>query len=162
MAASKKSAAPGTGTVAWQKDQRKPRIPMQHQDKPGLESKLRPRPQYEAPLYRRANKLHGKAALSTGGDSSIGRAVAVLFAREGADVAIVYLAEARSAADETQKGVEREGRQCQLVPGDVRHRGFCRRAADQTVKALGKLDILVDNAACQQHQAGLEEITEEQ
>lgn len=98
----------------------------------------------------------------TGGDSGIGRAVAVLFAREGADVAIVYLPEEQSDAEETQRAIEREGRRALLIPGDVRDADFCRRAVEQTVSFFGHLDLLVNNAAFQQHQKGLEDVTEEQ
>src|ERR671936_1085461 len=94
--------------------QPKPPFPPQHQAKPGLESQLQPRPEYQAPAYKPAGKLTGKTALITGGDSGIGRAVAVLYAREGADVAIVYLPEEQSDADETQRAVEKEGRKCLL------------------------------------------------
>jgi NAD(P)-dependent dehydrogenase (short-subunit alcohol dehydrogenase family) len=137
-------------------------MPAQHQDKPGLESKMTPKPRYQAPRYRGADKLKGKVALITGGDSGIGRAVAVLFAREGADVAIVYLPEEQSDADETQAAVEAEGRKALLIPGDVSDSAFCGNAVETTVKKLGKLDILVNNAAFQQHQKRLEDITEEQ
>ncbi|MDQ3908343.1 MAG: SDR family oxidoreductase [Acidobacteriota bacterium] len=137
-------------------------MPAQHQEKPGLESKLTPRPEYEAPLYRGAGKLEGKAALVTGGDSGIGRAVAVLFAREGADVAIVYLEEEQSDAEETRRAVEREGRRALLIPGDVRDAEFCRDAVERAVREFGKLDVLVNNAAFQQHQKSLEDVSEEQ
>ncbi len=144
------------------KTQPKPPFPKQHQAKPGLESKLKPRPEYEAPLYKAAGKLEGKTALITGGDSGIGRAVAVLFAREGADVALVYLPEEQSDAEETRQAVEKEGRKAVLIAGDVTQAEFCRQAVEQTVKELGKLDILVNNAAFQQHQKSLEDVSEEQ
>ncbi len=137
-------------------------MPAQHQEKPGLESKIRPRPEYEAPLYRGSGKLAGKAALITGGDSGIGRAVAVLFAREGADVAIVYLKVEQTDAEETRAAVEAEGRKCLLIPGDVRDSKFCRRAVERTADEFGRLDILVNNAAFQQHQKRLEDVTDEQ
>jgi NAD(P)-dependent dehydrogenase (short-subunit alcohol dehydrogenase family) len=139
-----------------------PPFPEQELDKPGLESKLRPRPRYRAPAYKGADKLTGKIALVTGGDSGIGRAVAVLFAREGADVAIVYLPVEESDAEETRAAVEREGRRCELIPGDVTDAAFCRRAVARTVEALGKLDILVNNAAFQNHVDAIDELTEEQ
>ena len=137
-------------------------LPRQRQKKPGLESHLQPRPDYEAPAYRAAGKLQGRSALITGGDSGIGRAVAVLFAREGADVGIVYLDEEQSDAEETQRAVEAEGRRCVLVPGDVTDARFCTRAVERTIRALGKLDILVNNAGYQCSKESLEEITEEQ
>jgi NAD(P)-dependent dehydrogenase (short-subunit alcohol dehydrogenase family) len=101
-------------------------------------------------------------ALITGGDSGIGRSVAVLYAREGADVAIVYLAEEQTDADETREAVERAGRRCLLIAGDVTDPEFCRDAVKTTVQSLGKLDILVNNAAFQQHQDSLEKVSEEQ
>ncbi|MBV8608410.1 MAG: SDR family oxidoreductase [Singulisphaera sp.] len=144
--------------------QAEPRTPMppQHQEKPGVESKVSPKPKYEAPLYKGSDKLEGKVALITGGDSGIGRAVAVLYAREGADVAIVYLLDEQSDAEETKRAVEGEGRKALLIPGDVSQAAFCRQAVEQTVGELGKLDILVNNAAFQQHQKSLEDISEEQ
>ena len=107
-------------------------------------------------------KLKDKVALITGGDSGIGRAVAVLYAREGADLAIVYLPEEQQDAEETKRAVENEGRECLLISGDVSDAGFCRRAVSQTVRRLGQLDILVNNAAYQHRQEGLEKLTEEQ
>jgi NAD(P)-dependent dehydrogenase (short-subunit alcohol dehydrogenase family) len=137
-------------------------MPKQSQDPPGLEKKVRPRPDYEAPAYRAAGKLEGKVALITGGDSGIGRAVAVLYAREGADVAIVYLPEEQIDAEETGAAVEAQGREALLIPGDVSDASFCAEAVKRTVKELGALDILVNNAAVQQNRKSLDEVSEEQ
>src|SRR5690242_21136874 len=124
--------------------------PMVHQDaEPGHESKLEPKPDYE-PRFRGSDRLKGKVAIVTGGDSGIGRAVAVLFAREGADVAIVYLCEDADAR-ETSDYVEAEGQRCLLIRGDVRDPAFCRDAVRQTVDTFGKLSVLVNNAAFQEH-----------
>ena len=139
-----------------------PPFPRQHQKRPGIESEMSPRPRYRAPAYRGADKLKGKAALITGGDSGIGRAVAVLFAREGADVAIVFLPEEARDAAETRRAVEKEGRRCLLCPGDVSSPEFCRTAVAETVAEFGRLDILVNNAAYQKHVAAIEDITDEQ
>jgi NAD(P)-dependent dehydrogenase (short-subunit alcohol dehydrogenase family) len=152
-----KTEAPAMG-----QDQPKPPFPKQHQAKPGIEAKMKPRPEYQAPLYKGSGKLQDKVALITGGDSGIGRAVAVLYAREGADVAIVYLPEEERDAQETKRAVEKEGRRCELFTGDVGDSKFCQYVVEQTVKKLGKLDILVNNAAYQQHQENLEDITDEQ
>ena len=140
----------------------KPPFPKQKQSGTGLESQLRPKPRYEASKYKAAGKLEGKCALITGGDSGIGRAVAVLYAREGADVAVSYLPEEQSDAEETQRAIEAEGRRCVLVPGDLSVAGFCSELVEQTVNELGKLDILVSNAAHQNRKESLEELTEEE
>ena len=136
-------------------------LPPQHQSKPGSEQDLALQPRYEAPDYLGSDKLKDMAAVITGGDSGIGRAVAVLFAREGADVAIVYLNE-HEDAEETRRAVEAEGQRCVLIPGDVKDSAFCRQAIDDSVKAFGKLDILVNNAAFQAHADSLEDLTDEQ
>ena len=143
-------------------DQPKPPFPSQHQAKPGIEARMKPKPRYEAPAYREAGKLEERVALITGGDSGIGRAVAVLFAREGADIAIVFLPEEAVDAEETCDAVEQLGRRCILIPGDVRDAGFCLEAVRTTVSELGQLDILVNNAAYQQHQEDVESLTLEQ
>ncbi|HEY5850009.1 MAG TPA: SDR family oxidoreductase [Lysobacter sp.] len=135
-------------------------LPPQHLAKPGNEHELTPRPRYLAPDYRGSGKLDGMRALVTGGDSGIGRAVAVLFAREGADVAIVYLNE-HVDAQATCKQVEKEGQRCLLIPGDVRDATFCNAAVASAVKAFGGLDILVNNAAFQEHSDSLEALTDE-
>ncbi|MFN2578268.1 MAG: SDR family oxidoreductase [Pyrinomonadaceae bacterium] len=137
-------------------------MPAQHQEKPGLESKMEPRPNYLAPHYKGANKLRNKVALITGGDSGIGRAVAVLFAREGADVAFTYLPEEETDAKETQSAVEAEGRRALRIKGDLTNVKFAKTAVDTTVKNFDRLDILVNNAAYQESQDGLEEISDEQ
>jgi NAD(P)-dependent dehydrogenase (short-subunit alcohol dehydrogenase family) len=130
--------------------------------KPGIEAKMKPRPRYEAPLYKGSNKLEGKVALITGGDSGIGRSVAVLYAREGADVAIIYLAEEQVDAEETANAVNREGHECLLIPGDVTDPHFCTEAVEQVVNHFGQIDILVNNAAFQQHQESIEKLSNEQ
>jgi len=135
-------------------------LPAQEQNKPGLESRMTPRPDYEAPKYKGADKLKGKVALITGGDSGIGRAVAVLYAREGADVAIVYLPAEQSDAEETANAVRSEGTRALLIPGDVTDRQFCEEAVERTVAELGGLDILVNNAAYQETRQSLEEISD--
>ena len=137
-------------------------MPAQEQPNPGIESEMIPRPRYDAPLYKGSDKLKDKVALITGGDSGIGRAVAVLYAREGANVAIVYLCEEQADAEETKRAVEKEGRTCLLLPGDVTDASFCRQSVAETVKELGKLDILVNNAAYQEQQDRPEDISDEQ
>jgi NAD(P)-dependent dehydrogenase (short-subunit alcohol dehydrogenase family) len=143
-------------------EQPKPPFAEQHQEKPGKESELSPRPRYKAPEYRGSGKLEGQVALVTGGDSGIGRAVAVLYAREGANVAVVYLPVEQSDAEETARAVKAEGREALLLPGDVQERTFCDNAVEQTVARFGRLDILVNNAAFQNRQESLEDITDEQ
>jgi NAD(P)-dependent dehydrogenase (short-subunit alcohol dehydrogenase family) len=137
-----------------------PPLPRQHEPKPGSERRVDPAPMYEAPYYRGSSKLEGLVALITGADSGIGRAVAVLFAREGADVAIQYLSE-HADAEETRAAVEAEGRRAILLPGDVSRRDACARAVRETVEAFGRLDVLVNNAAFQVHVPRLEDLTEE-
>lgn len=137
-----------------------PPFPKQHQAKPGNEAALDPAPMYDAPFYKGSGKLEGQVAIITGGDSGIGRAVAVLFAREGADVAILHLDEARDAAETTQ-AIETEGRKAVAIKGDVRDPAFCRKAVAEVVKRFGRLDILVNNAAFQVHSSNFEDLTEE-
>jgi len=123
---------------------------------------MSPKPQFEAPDYKGSGKLDGRVALITGGDSGIGRAVAVLFAREGADIAIVYLPEEQSDAEVTESTIGAEGRRCLLIPGDVRDSRFCDAAVQATVDTFGWIDILVNNAAYQKHQSSIEDVTDEQ
>jgi NAD(P)-dependent dehydrogenase (short-subunit alcohol dehydrogenase family) len=137
-----------------------PPLPGQHLRKPGLEADLNLQPMYDAPHYKGSEKLLDMVALITGGDSGIGRAVAVLFAREGADVAIAYLDEHKDAA-ETKRAVENEGRRCILLSGDVADPKFCKSAVKDTVQEFGKIDILVNNAAFQEHVGKFEDLTEE-
>jgi NAD(P)-dependent dehydrogenase (short-subunit alcohol dehydrogenase family) len=134
-------------------------MPEQHQKRPGIEAKVKPAPEYLAPNYKGSEKLKDKVALITGGDSGIGRSVAVLFAREGADVAIVYLKEEQTDAEETARQIEKEGGKSLLIPGDVKSAKFCEKAVKKTVGKLGKLDILVNNAAFQKHQKSIDEVT---
>ena len=137
------------------------RIPPQRQEhQPGKETEMRPRPRYE-PRYPGSGRLKGKVALISGGDSGIGRAVAVLFAREGADVAILYLDE-HEDAKETARAVEGEGRRCLALAGDVGDEGFCRDAVRQAVARFGRLDVLVNNAAEQHEREDLAGISREQ
>lgn len=136
-----------------------PPLPVQHQRKPGSEAGLDPAPMFDAPFYKGSGKLDGKVALITGGDSGIGRAVAVLFAREGADVAITHLDEVEDAND-TARAIEAEGRRAFVLKGDVSSPAFCRRAVAQTVKKLGRLNVLVNNAAFQVHAPTLEALSQ--
>lgn len=136
--------------------------PPQHQDRqPGIESEMRPRPKSEDPNYEGSGKLKDKVALISGGDSGIGRAVAIYFAKEGADIAIVYLDE-HGDAEETKRQVEAEGVRCLQIAGDIGEEGFCREAIERTVESFGRLDILVNNAAEQHTQDSIEGISSDQ
>lgn len=136
--------------------------PPQHQGyQPGLESEMEPKPQSSSDSYQGANKLKGKIALVTGGDSGIGRAIAILFAKEGANVAISYLDE-HSDAEDTKRLVEVAGQACLLIPGDIGNEPFCQQIVEQTVQKFGQLDILINNAAEQHPQQSIEHITVEQ
>jgi NAD(P)-dependent dehydrogenase (short-subunit alcohol dehydrogenase family) len=137
-----------------------PPFPRQHQSKPGNEASLKPPPMYDAPFYRGSGKLQDKVAVVTGGDSGIGRAVAVLFAREGADVAILHIGENEDAST-TRQAVEKEGRACLTIAGDVRDAEFCRQAVARVVEKFGRIDVLVNNAAFQVHTSNIEDLTEE-
>ena len=137
-----------------------PPMPPQHLAKPGLEAQMDLKPKFLAEQYKGSGKLQGMSAIVTGGDSGIGRAVAVLFAREGADVAVLYLNEHEDAA-ETQRHVEQEGRRCVTIAGDVKDEAFCKEAVDKVVAEFGRLDVLVNNAAFQEHANSLLDITEE-
>jgi NAD(P)-dependent dehydrogenase (short-subunit alcohol dehydrogenase family) len=161
-ASAKGGEARGKSTPQTGKREQPTELPAQHIEKPGTEQELELKPRFEAPDYIGSQKLHDCVALVTGGDSGIGRAVAVLYAREGADLAIVYLSEAEEVdAQETKRCVEKEGRECLLIRGDVKDADFCRQAVQQTVDKLGKLDILVNNAAFQEHASSLEDISDE-
>jgi NAD(P)-dependent dehydrogenase (short-subunit alcohol dehydrogenase family) len=141
--------------------EQKQTLPPQVQDQqPGRETEMNPRPDYE-PRYPGSGRLNGKVALITGGDSGIGRAAAVLFAREGADLAILYLNEGEDA-QETKRLIEREGRSSLTIAGDVGDPDFCRSAVDQAIQRFGKLDVLVNNAAEQHPKKDIGEITPDQ
>jgi len=140
----------------------KPPFAEQHQDSPGLESSLEPKPRFEAEAYRPAGKLNGKSALITGGDSGIGRAVALLYAREGAKVMITCLPEEQSDAEETKRAIEAAGGACSILTGDLTDTQFCTRLIEAAVSELGGLDILVSNAAHQSRKESLEEVTDEE
>lgn len=151
----------GDGAVqAGAREQPENPMPGQHLRKPGVEGDMELRPRFRAPDYKGSEKLKDRVAIITGGDSGIGRAVAVLFAREGADVAVVYLNE-HEDAEETGRAVEEEGRRCLLIPGDVRDPRFCEHAVARTVRELGGLNVLVNNAAFQEHVQGLEDLSDE-
>src|SRR3954464_3298225 len=143
--------------------EKKPLRPAQVQkQKPGREYKMRPRPRVKPPQYKGADKLRGKVALITGGDSGIGRAVAVLYAREGADVALTALPQEHVDAEETRAAVEGEGRKCLIIEGDLAAPEFARTCVERTVKELGHLDVLVHNAAHQNHWKTVEEVPDEE
>ena len=144
-----------------QRAEPRPPFPTTRLDKPGLEADLEPAPRYQAPAYKPAGKLEGKRALITGGDSGIGRAVAVIYAREGASVAINYLPSEQPDAEETQRVIEATGHTCALLPGDLSDPAFCRELVERTAEELGGLDILVSNAAYQNRKQ-LEELTFEE
>lgn len=141
--------------MAQQKSQEPPMEP------PGLESQMQPKPKAEDPGYRGCGKLKGKVALVTGGDSGIGRAVAIAFAKEGADVAIAYLQE-HSDAEETKRRVEEYGRRCIAIAGDLGDEMVCRQVVQRVIDVFGRLDVLVNNAAEQTPQERLEDISAEQ
>jgi NAD(P)-dependent dehydrogenase (short-subunit alcohol dehydrogenase family) len=140
--------------------QPKPPFPEQQQQPAGLESKMQPRPDYGEETYRGNSKLQGKAAVITGGDSGIGRAVALAFAREGADVLISYLDE-HSDAEETVRIVEKEGRRCIAVAGDIGEEAHCQKIVQRSMQEFGRLDVLVNNAAYQMTIKSIQEVTEE-
>jgi NAD(P)-dependent dehydrogenase (short-subunit alcohol dehydrogenase family) len=135
-----------------------PPFPEQHQRKPGEEAALDPAPMYDAPFWKGSGKLDGMAAIITGGDSGIGRAVAVLFAREGCDVAICHLDEERDAED-TRAAVEAEGRRAIVLKGDAADPAFCEASVKAALDAFGRLDVVVPNAAFQEHVTALEDLT---
>ncbi|TDR44965.1 NAD(P)-dependent dehydrogenase (short-subunit alcohol dehydrogenase family) [Tahibacter aquaticus] len=162
-----KSASPGAkrkekpigAMQAGPREQPQNPLPQQHLKKPGNEFELDPLPRFLAPHYVGSGKLEDMVAIVTGGDSGIGCAVAVLFAREGADVAVLHLDEPEDA-EVTRKNIEAEGRRCLVIAGDVRDVEFCRSAVARTVQEFGRLDVLVNNAAFQQHCSRLEDLSE--
>lgn len=137
-----------------------PPFPAQHQEKPGYETQLTPTPASQAPRYKGSEKLKNKVAVITGGDSGIGRAISILFAREGADIAIIYLSE-HEDAEQTKAEVEAEGQKCLCIAGDVKDHLFCQKAIAETLNAYGRINILVNNAAFQEHASSLLDITPE-
>jgi NAD(P)-dependent dehydrogenase (short-subunit alcohol dehydrogenase family) len=139
----------------------KPPFPIQPQQEPGLESEMTPKPDYGETSYRGTGKLVGKAALITGGDSGIGRAVALAFAREGADLLISYLDEDADAR-ETARIVEKEGRKCIIVGGDIQDESHCKGLVARAVEEFGQIDILINNAAFQMSRDSLDEISSEE
>jgi NAD(P)-dependent dehydrogenase (short-subunit alcohol dehydrogenase family) len=137
-----------------------PPFELEGEGKPGSEAGLKLKPMYDAPFWIGSGKLQDKAALITGGDSGIGRSVAVLFAREGADVAIIHLPDEAEDAADVVRLIESEGRRGIAIPGDVKDRAFCFEAARQVAAAFGKIDVLVNNAAFQLHVSRFEDLTE--
>jgi NAD(P)-dependent dehydrogenase (short-subunit alcohol dehydrogenase family) len=144
------------------KKQPAPPFPRQHQRRPGLEAAIHPAPRFRAADYQGSGVLFNKVALITGGDSGIGRAAAVLCAREGAEIAIVYLKEEQADAESTAEAVAAEGRRILLIPGDVRRSSFCKRAVEKTIARFGHLDVLVNNAAYQKHRDSIAQIDDQQ
>ena len=140
----------------------KPPFAEQPQEVPGLEAEMEPKPDYGAESYRGHGRLEGKAALVTGGDGGIGRAVALAFAREGADVLISYLEDEEPDAQETARAVEASGRRCVCVAGDIQDEAHCRRLVERAVAEFGRLDVLVNNAAFQMSREGIGDITSEE
>src|SRR5919107_1653938 len=136
----------------------KPPFPEQEQEPVGVESEMEPQPDYGEESYRGSGKLEGKAAIITGGDSGIGRAVALAFAREGADVLISYLESEEPDAQETVRAVEGSGHKAVAVPGDIQDEAHCQQIIEQGVSEFGKIDVLVNNAAYQMARSGLTEI----
>lgn len=141
-------------------EQPTPPMPEQHLAKPGIEARMELKPKFMAEQYKGSGKLAGMAAIVTGADSGIGRAVAVLFAREGADVAVMYLNE-HEDAEETRRCIEAEGQRCVTISGDVKDAEFCKDAVEKVVAEFGRLDVLVNNAAFQEHAGSLLDITED-
>ena len=139
----------------------KPPFPKQQQPVPGSQRKMDPYPDCGEQSYKGSGRLQGKIALITGGDSGIGRAVAIAFAREGADVAVAYLDE-QEDAEETARWIEQAGRQCLLLPGDLARKVHCRALVEKTVERFGRIDVLVNNAAFQMTHETLEEIPDEE
>ena len=137
----------------------KPPFKKQPQPFPGLASKMDPRPDHGETSYKGSGRLQGRKALITGGDSGIGRAAAIAYAREGADVAINYLSAEESDAQEVIALIKKEGRKAIAIPGDLRDEAFCRRLVADAVKGLGGLDILVNNAARQQARESIQELS---
>jgi NAD(P)-dependent dehydrogenase (short-subunit alcohol dehydrogenase family) len=149
---------------SFMNEDRKPTPPYSKQklEKPGLENEMEQKPKWRSPNYRPAQKLENKVAIVTGGDSGIGRAVAYLFACEGADVAISYLPEEEKDAQEVKNAIEETGRRCLCIPGDLTDAKFCREVIEKTVREFGQLDILVSNAAYQNRKKDIADITEEE
>ena len=162
MSTDQTTKAASTGGQPQTQSEPKPPYPQQKLAKPGLETEMETKPRWRAPNYKAAGKLQGKAALVTGGDSGIGRAVAYLYAREGADVAIVYLPAEQPDADEIKQAIEETGRRCLQIPGDLRDPAFCKQAVERVVKEFGRLDILVSNAAWQNRKPDLTAVSDDE
>jgi NAD(P)-dependent dehydrogenase (short-subunit alcohol dehydrogenase family) len=162
MAARRKAGRAVAESVAAVAEPPRPPFPPQHQERPGLESEMSPAPRFGARGYVGSHKLAGQVGLITGGDSGIGRAAAVLFAREGADVAIVYLPEEQTDAEVTADLVGQEGRRCELYAGDLQEREFCDEVVGRTIERYGRLDVLVNNAAYQQHRTDITDLDDAQ